>query len=124
MQKGIANEEAQSQACSEAEPQRRPTPQPAKVTINIRNVTINVQQPERDDTSERIVDADYTEDRTPRLPAPTLIPQWGAYHAAVELGYVKHMSNRLLTYTPPPEPAKPKLAGLAALIAKQKGQLK
>lgn len=131
MQKGIINEEAQLQTRREAEPPRRPTPAPASVTINVRSVTVNIineSAPDRDDGHrDGIVDAEFSEDRAlgrPASDAPRLIPQWGAYHAAVELGHVKHMASRLLTHTPAPEPAKPKLVGLAALIAKQKGLTK
>lgn len=128
MQKGIVNEETKPQERIAPEPPRREAA-PQRVTINIRNVIINVTAESDSGSGDRrddgegasgVVDADFTEDRTPRLPAPTLIPQWGAYRTSMRLARVQRESRFLLTYTPPPEPAKPKLTGLAALIANQK----
>lgn len=148
-QKGIVDEKAKPETRIAPEPPRREAP-PQRVTINIRNVTINVQPEPAEPVSNRgdgdeIVDADYTEDKTPQLPAALLIPGyvdhsqhrvpaiehpknpaqavslWGAAMMGIYLRQATDNAQRLLAYTPPPEPAKPKLVGLAALIAKQKG---
>ena len=133
MQKGIVREETKPQARSEAEPPRREAATPAPVTINIRNVTINVRAESsrpvqgRDEADAGIVDAEYTEapaaveGRTPGLPAPAVAKSlWGAAMMGVQLRQATDNAQRLLTHSPAPEPAKPKLNGLAALIAKQK----